>query len=127
MASAANMSGYPSLVVNVDPNGIYATPPTTNADGSRTVREVGTPNFATNQIAVGTSGTLVVAARAGRKSVTLISTTAVAYYVGSTVGVTAANGFPVQPVAGAGLTIFSAAAVYAVGASALTVGYLENY
>lgn len=125
--AAANMGAAPALMVPVDPNGIYATPPTTNANGSRSVQQIGTPTFSTNQVAVGTSGVIVVPARAGRQSVTLTSLTAVAYYVGNSTGVTAANGFPVPAVAGASLTISTAAAVYAVGASALTIGYVETY
>jgi len=125
--SAANMGAFPALVVNVDPNGVYTTPPTTNPNGSRSVQQIGTPSFAVGQIAVGTSGTLVVAARTGRQAVTLTSLTAVAYSVGNTVGVTTASGFPIQAVAGAGVTIQTSAAVYAVGASAVTIGYVETF
>ena len=125
--SAANMGGAPSLVVNVDPQGVYTTPPTTNANGSRSVQQIGTPTFSTNQVAVGTTGTLVVAARAGRQSVTLTSLTAVAYYVGNAMGVTTGTGFPIPAAAGASITLATSAAVYAVGASAVTIGYVETY
>lgn len=125
--SAANMGAAPALFVQVDPQGVYATPPTTNPNGSRSVQQIGTPSFAANQIAVGTTGTLVVAARAGRQAVTLTSLTAVAYAVGPGAGVTTATGFPVPAVAGASVTIQTSAAVYAVGASAVTIGYLETF
>lgn len=111
---ADGSTAYASLIVNVQ------------ADG--TVLPVASPGatLATNQVSVTTSSTLVVAARAGRQSVTISSTTAVVYYLGAN-GVTAANGLYVAAAAGASITLNTAAAVYAVGASAVTLSYLENY
>lgn len=82
--------------------------------------------IATGQVAVTTSDTLVCAARAGRNSVTISSASAVAFYVGAT-GVTSSTGLYVAAVAGASITLDTAAAVYAVGASNLTLTYIENY
>lgn len=126
MPIAPNFSGLPSTTAIVDTAGNPVVSPTTNADGSRSVREVGAPSFATNQVAVGTSSTLVVAARAGRRSVTLTSTSAVVFYVGNS-GVTASTGQYVAAAAGASITVATTATVYAVGASAVTLSYLETF
>jgi len=86
----------------------------------------GGESMATGQVAVTTSATLVVAARTGRQKVTLSSTTAVVFYVGN-IGVTSATGLYVAAAAGASITLDTAAAVYAVGASAVTISYIEFY
>lgn len=88
------------------------------------VPDVGADNLVTGQAAVGTSASLVAGARPGRKSITLTPTTSTVFYVGGP-GVTSANGLYVA--AGGAVTIQTTAAVYAVGASALTVSYIENY
>jgi len=124
--AAANMGAAPALMVPVDPQGIYQTAPTTNADGTRSNRSLGSPSIATGQIAVGTSSTLVVPARTGRLAVTITATSAVVFYVGVN-GVTVANGAYAGGAAGASITIPTQAAVYAIGASALTVSYLETF
>lgn len=82
----------------------------------------GGASIATAQVAVGTTATQVVAARAGRKSVTLTSTSA--FWVGAT-GVTSTTGFPVA--AGGSITLNTAAAVFAVSAAATTVAAIEDY
>ena len=89
-------------------------------------RSVGFANIATGQVAVTTSATQVVPARAGRGSVTITSTSAVVFYVGVT-GVTVANGAYVAAAAGASITLNTSAAVFAIGASALTVSFIEVY
>jgi len=89
-------------------------------------RSVGFANIATGQVAVTTSATQVVPARAGRGAVTITSTSAVVFYVGAS-GVTAATGSYVAGAAGASITIPTSAAVFAIGASAVTVSYLETY
>lgn len=86
----------------------------------------GGANIVTNQVNVGTSATLVVAARTGRQKVTLTSTSAVVFYVGGAT-VTAANGLYVAAAAGASVTLDTAAAVYAVGGAAVTISYAEFY
>ncbi len=85
---------------------------------------LGGDSLATGQVAVTTSATLVVAARAGRQKVSITSTSAVVFYVGGP-GVTAANGHYVAGTAGATITLDTAAAVYAVGAGAVTLSYIE--
>lgn len=94
-----------------------------NPDGSPAS---GSGVIATGQVAVTTSATLVAAARAGRKSITISSTSAVVFYVGAA-GVTTGTGLYVAGAAGATVTLDTSAAVYAIGASAVTLSYLENY
>lgn len=124
--TAANMSAVPSLFVPVDPNGVYMAQQAINADGTRSTRGVGSPSMATGQVAVGTSATQVVPARAGRVAVTITATSAVVFYVGAS-GVTVANGAYAGGATGASITIPTQAAVFAIGASALTVSYLETF
>lgn len=101
------------------------------ADGSTSTTPLstvtrGVGSIAAGQVAVTTSATQVVPARAGRSAVTLSSATAVAYWVGPS-GVTNANGYSVPATAGAGITIPTSAAVFAIGASAVTVTYIETF
>ena len=84
----------------------------------------GSASVAAGQVAVGTSATLAVPARAGRRSVTFSPTTNVAYFVGGP-GVTTATGFAVA--AGGATTIQTAGEVYAVGAAGFTLSFIENY
>jgi len=84
----------------------------------------GSASMATGQASVSTSASLVVAARAGRVKVTITPTSATVFYVGNA-GVTATNGLYVP--AGAAVTMDTQAAIYAVGAAALTVSYVEYY
>lgn len=111
---ADGTTAYAALIVNVQPDGTNAA--------------IGGPGstLANNQVAVTTAATLVVAARAGRQSVTITSTSAVVFYVGTS-AVTTANGLYVAGAAGASITINTAAAVYAVGAANVTLSYLESY
>jgi hypothetical protein len=84
----------------------------------------GGATIATGHVAVTTSATLVAAARAGREKITLSPTSSVVYYVGAT-GVTSATGLYVA--AGEAITLDTAAAVYAVGESAVTISFVELY
>lgn len=123
---AANMGGAAQPSVSVDPSGNYVTPPTTNANGSRSVQSVGAPSIATGQVSVGTSSTLIAAARTGRQAITVVSTTALVFYVGNT-GVTTATGQYVAAAAGASITINTSAAIYGVAAAPVTVSYMEAF
>lgn len=84
----------------------------------------GGPSMATGQVAVTTSSTLVAAARAGRQKITLSPTSSVVYYVGNT-GVTSATG--VYVAAGGSITLETSAAIYAAGASNVTISYIEMF
>lgn len=92
---------------------------------SQGVVSLGGSNTAAGQASVGTSATLVVAARA-RQKVTFTVTSAVACSFGGA-GVTASTGFPLQAVAGATITLDTSAAIYAVCASTATIGYIELF
>jgi hypothetical protein len=80
------------------------------------------PNMATGQVAVATTATLVVAARPTRRKVTITATSAVTFYVGNS-GVTTTTG----ALAGTSVTLEYTGAIYAVGASALTVTFTDLY
>lgn len=86
----------------------------------------GAANQANGQQALTTSAAQVVAARATRRSVLIVNlSTTITVYVGNT-GVTSSTGIPVLP--GAGVTIPSTTAQFAVAASSTpSVAYLEVY
>lgn len=118
------MAGPASAVTPIDRQGNVIGGATPGSPGY--YQNVGPASIATGQQAVTTSATLVVPARAGRQAVTLSSATAVAYWIGPA-GVTNATGFSVPAVAGSGITIPTQGAVFAVGASAVTITYLETF
>jgi hypothetical protein len=80
----------------------------------------------TAQVAVGTSATLIAAARAGRQKLLLTLGAANDCYLGVS-GVTTTTGFRVKGVDGATATLDTAAAVYGVCAAATTISYLEEF
>jgi hypothetical protein len=80
--------------------------------------------ISTGQVAVGTTATQVVPARAGRQKVTITPTTSTVFYVGAA-GITTGTGMYVA--AGGAVTLDTAAAVFAVGASAFTASYVELF
>lgn len=81
-------------------------------------------SIATGQAAVTTSATLVTGIRAGRKQIILSPTSSVVFYVGGS-GVSSSTG--VYVAAGASITLHTAAAIYAIGASNVTLSYIEIY
>lgn len=122
-ATSASFPGLVTLSRNYVYNGATWDRARGDLNGAYAVSKGGS-NIATGQAAVTTSSTLVVAARTGRQKVTLSPTSSVVYYVGNT-GVTTATG--VYVAAGATITLDTAAAIYAVGASAVTISYVEFY
>jgi hypothetical protein len=86
----------------------------------------GSSVMATNQVAVTTAPVLVVPRRIARQRVMLTVSGAVACAFGNST-VTLATGFPLQPVAGATITIDTAADVYSTCASATTIAFMELY
>lgn len=91
-----------------------------------TVKTLGTGSLATGQVAVSTSATLIVAARANRASVTITSKADVAFCVGGS-GVSMSSGLYVAGVSGASVTLETSAAVYAVGEASVTLAYVEAH
>jgi hypothetical protein len=85
---------------------------------------IGGSSITTGQVSVGTTATLVAAASA-RQSIDVTVDGAVKCYLGPA-GVTTATGFPLQAVAGASKTIPSSAAIYAVCASTVTLGWMQH-
>lgn len=94
-------------------------------DGAYVVAK-GSGSIATGQISVGTSSTLVAAARAGRSKITFAVGAANSCAFGNS-GVTTTTGFPLQPVAGASLMLDTIAAVYAACSATTTVSFIEQY
>lgn len=100
-------------VARGDTNGAYVIPK-------------GGASIATNQISVGTTATLIAAARTGRQKISVTVTTAVQCAFGPA-GVTLATGWPLAAVAYAADTWDTAAALYGVCASAATVAEREQF
>lgn len=84
-------------------------------------------SIATGQATVGTSATEIVAARAGRKSVTIVNESTTVVRLGAS-DVTTSTGLYLAGTAGASITIVGGAAVYGiVGSSTEAVSYVEVY
>jgi hypothetical protein len=84
-------------------------------------------NFTPAQVSVGTSATLIAAARTGRQLLTIVNTTTTAIYLGGS-GVTTSTGHLLPGVVGASLTIPYTGAMYGVVASSTaTVTEAETY
>lgn len=87
----------------------------------------GGASLATGQVSVGTSATLIAAARTGRQKIGVTVTTAVQCAFGNP-GVTLSTGWPLAAVAYASDSWDTAAALYAVCASAATtIAFREQY
>ena len=133
-AMASAQSTYPSAAPNVRVGGTVMLG--CNASGAAcqpvsptqplATRPAGGAAIATAQVSVGTTATLVAPARSGRVKV-LATVGAANTCAFGAAGVTASTGFPLQPVAGASVTIDTAADVYAVCSATTTVGVLEAY
>jgi hypothetical protein len=82
--------------------------------------------LATGQVSVGTSATLIAAARTGRQKIGVTVTTAVQCAFGNP-GVTLTTGWPLAAVAYASDSWDTTAALYGVCASTATVGFREQY
>ena len=91
------------------------------------VTERGGSTIATGQVVVGTTATLVAAARTGRQKIGVTVTTAVQCAFGNA-GVTLATGWPLVAAAYTSDSWDTSAAIYGVCASAdTTVAYREQY
>lgn len=126
-----NSAQDPIYVTQTTPSGA-AQPAGTALDPINT-SERGAANFATTQAASSISpanATLIVAARAGRRSVTLtnITGTQPVYFVNAANATGVTTGFFLAPTAGASVTIATAAAIYATSPTAAqTIGVVETY
>lgn len=93
---------------------------------TKTIKLVGAPNIASNQVTAGTNAGTLVAARATRRSVTIKNTdTSIVVYIGAAT-VTAANGMPLK--AGESISVDWTGLIQVIAASGSpVVAYLETY
>ena len=93
--------------------------------GAYTVAK-GSSTLTTNQVSVGTGSTLIVAARAGRSSVTIANLGTTDTFIGNT-GVLLTTGTLLVGTKGAAITIPTSAAIYGIASVAQSVSFIENY
>lgn len=86
----------------------------------------GTSSLSTAQVSVGTSSTLIAAARAGRSKITVAIGAANGCALGNS-GVTTSTGLLLPAVAGTTFTLDSNAALYGACTSTTTVSFVEQY
>lgn len=118
-----------TLPVTCAPGGLCVrATPVANPDGTVVGAGAtrGTTSIAAGQVSVGTTAVQVVTARAGRATVTFSVGAANACSFGPA-GVTTTTGFALQPVAGASLTLNTAAAVFAICSATTTISNIEQY
>lgn len=82
--------------------------------------------LATGQVSVGTTSTLVAAARTGRVRI-IASVGAANTCAFGNPGVTLTTGFPLQPVAGASVTLQSTGPLYSACSATTVVSFVEEY
>ena len=134
----------PTIVVQSDTTGttISTLPPTGQATGANslpvvlatdqgpvTVTPAQASSIATGQVSVGATagGTLIVAARTGRRSVVIVQEGTTLVRLGAS-GVTTTTGVPLPGTAYAAFTIDGGAAVYGITASgSATVSFVEIF
>lgn len=143
MPGPYNPGQSPTRTVIVNPNNVDVTQPTAAADGSTRLagadgtsvatasnpaptRDYGSASIATSQVAVGTTATQIVAARAGRLAVTVTMLGAGDLFLG-TASVTTANGTLLLGTKGSSVTLPTQAAVFGIGAAGQSVSVLETF
>jgi len=95
--------------------------------GSFSISSGGVTNFATSQVALSTTASLIVAARATRASVTIVNLSTTDIYLGGS-GVTTSNGQLLLGTKGTAVTISAVGDVYGIVASGTpSVSYEEEY
>ena len=94
---------------------------------TRNLANSGATSWAAGQVTVGTAATLIVAARDRRGAGTIenLGTNLVA--LGPTNAVTLANGFPLQGIAGATITIPTRGDIWGIAGANQAVGYFETF
>jgi hypothetical protein len=111
-----------SLGAKTAAQSISVTPAT---DATYTTVDRGSNTIATGQVQVNnTTAVQVVAARAGRRSVTLAPSTQFTYFVGAS-GITAATGFAVLN--GGAITLHTTSAVFVIAQSTGPMTFVETY
>ena len=95
-------------------------------------KAVGAANIATGQISVGSTATLIAAARTGapgtgRVDITIVNWSTVDVFLGGS-GVTTSNGMKLPGVLGASITITVTSAIYGIVATGTeSISYIETY
>lgn len=116
-----------SGVVNMCINGSSIAVPCGSSANPVLTSQSGSANIATGQVTVGTTATLVVAARSGRISVKVTDLGTVDLYCG-TATVATTTGDLLAGVKGGSITIPTGAAVYCVvGTGTQAVSFMEAY
>lgn len=115
-----------TTVTSTDGNNRTLSVPVTSLVGATQPRALGAGSIATAQVSAGTGATLIAAARATRSQITVSVGAANTCAFGNT-GVTPTTGFPLQPTAGAALTMHTTAAIYAVCSATTTINVLEQF
>lgn len=124
-SATTETSGAPLAVGNFYWSGTAVVAARGDTTGAYVVPKGG-PSIATSQTSVGTTAALVAPARVGRNKVTVTIGAANSCALGNA-GVTLSTGFPLQPVAGASITLDTAAAIYAVCSATTTVSDIETF
>jgi len=105
--------------------GATALPSGSNTIGAVVVR--GAPTLSAAQISVGTTATLLAAARTGRSRVTIAVGAANSCAFSGAAGVTLSTGYALQPVAGASRAWEYSGALYGVCSATTTISVDEIY
>ena len=91
------------------------------------VAQNGPSNIATGQVSITSGGVLIANSRSGRLDITVVNDGAIDVYVGPS-GVTTGTGLLLRGIAGAAVTITTAAAVYGiVSSTSQTISFMETY
>lgn len=135
----ANAAGLPANTTIVG-CAYFATPPTIGDAQYATIRCDSTgalvvsgsmttgssASMATSQVTVTGSATLIMAARAGRNSATIINNSTTPVYIGN-VGVTTGNGVKIAGQDGASLTLPFSGAIYGISGGSAAISAVETY
>ena len=87
-------------------------------------------DIATNVVSVGTGATLIVTARSGRATITIVNPSqAVGLCVSGVATVSAANGLCLPAIAGSSITLSTAVSIYGIWTDGSThsVSYVETF
>lgn len=97
------------------------------AESAAPIRGVAAPGVIHNQVDVDVSSTLIVAARAGRRTVIVINHSAIDVFLGSQ-GVTTLTGLLLTGIKGTGINIPTDGDIYGIAASgSARVSYMELF
>jgi len=90
------------------------------------IQQLGAANLNTNQVACGTTATVIAAARTARQTITIENMGTGTIYVGGT-AVTTSAGMLLPPLQGASITLLTTAAIDCIATATSTISYDETY